>query len=461
MFDDFATSVLRACPSRLRRIDATMQRALLRRLIQAALERGELDFYAESAGRAGFADLVLDHIRELKRRDILPLAFSKARAPHRDARQQQELAQLYADYQQQLTTHSLVDAESSYWAARDALASRACTAFQNLELIVVDGFTDFTHTQHEILALLAGRARQLVIALQSDVDRPAPERADATRQRRAPSPYPLPEGEGKGRRADLFAKTSVTLAALRRHHPRLVERQFGPRKSAWPAHDYLLRYVFCPPGSAPALPSAAMESLPRYEIVAAAGAHDEIVQIARRIKRLLVEKSTPPSDILVVFRALNDSAARVREVFDQFGIPYFLESGEPVATTAVCKTLQALLRLDREDWPFRALVSVITNNSLTSLDDKARQAADWLVRDLQIVQGRRALLDRVEQLVAGHGTANELSQSAQRRVDRAKQALPALEQLAAALDELPHEATADRMVERTRETGNATGRCAN
>ncbi len=184
MFDDFATSVLRACPSRLRRIDATMQRALLQRLIQAALERGELDFYAESAGRAGFTDLVLDHVRELKRRDILPLAFSKAPAPHRDARQQQELAQLYADYQQQLTTHSLVDAESSYWAARDALASRACTAFQNLELIVVDGFTDFTHTQHEILALLAGRAKQLVIALQSDVDHPLPEEERKVRRAR-------------------------------------------------------------------------------------------------------------------------------------------------------------------------------------------------------------------------------------------------------------------------------------
>jgi ATP-dependent helicase/DNAse subunit B len=423
VFDDFARRVLRECPARLRHIDATMQRELLRRLIQAALGRGELDFYAASAGRAGFAELVLDHIRELKRRDILPHAFAQARVPDRDSRQQQELAQLYADYQQQLTTHSLVDAESSYWAARDALKTGTCRAFQNLELVVVDGFTDFTHTQHEILALLAKRTRQLVISLQSDSS--------------------LPHAKGEGIcRADLFAKTSATLASLRRHHPRLDERQFAPSRSNWPAQDFLLQHLFSPPGSAPPCSADAIESLDRYEIVAAASAQDEVVQIARRIKKLLKETGARPSEILVVLRSLRESAARIREVFDEFGIPYYLEDGEGVATTATCKTLQALLRLDREDWPFRAVVSIITNRALTALDEGARRAADWLIRDLQVAQGRRELFERIEQLAGNAPIASELSEHAQRRVQHAKQALPALEKLAAALDALPQEGTA-------------------
>jgi superfamily I DNA/RNA helicase/RecB family exonuclease len=417
-----------------------MQRELLRRLVRSARDRGELVFHHEASARRGFVDLFLEHIRELKRRDVLPLDYAKARAPYGDARQQQELAQLYADYQQQLTTHSLVDPESASWAARDALAGRNCQAFDDLELIVVDGFTDFTGTQHEILALLARRAKLLLIALQHDAE-----------SARAAVPH-RPRG-------DLFAKTTATLAALRRHHPRLEVRYASSQSSSWPARDYLLENLFRPPDRSAALPDAALASLGRFEIIAAAGLHDEIVQIARRIKRLLSgtavnprgssggeSSRVRPSDVLVVFRSLTDSAARIREVFGEFGIPYFLELGEPLRTTAVCQALQGLLKLDQNDWPFRQIVSTITNRSLTALDEQSRKAADWLVRDLQVANGRRTLIERTEELADPAASSAELNEHAQRRAAQAKLALPALRRLAAALDELPHAATASEWI---------------
>ena len=106
------------------------------------------------------------------------------------------------------------------------------------------------------------------------------------------------------------------------------------------------------------------------------------------LRRLRACHGRAPGDIVVVFRSLADVAPRVREVFDQFGIPYSLESSLPIATAPIAKTLLGLLRLDDENWPFRRVVSVITNNMLTAFDVSARQSAEWLVRDLQIADGR-------------------------------------------------------------------------
>jgi RecB family exonuclease len=240
------------------------------------------------------------------------------------------------------------------------------------------------------------------------------------------------------------------------------------------------RNVFQPPNRVRGSSDETIQSLDRLAFIEAAGAHDEIIQLAQRIKRLLTTPlplregqgegsstplpireaqgegsnaerisskeqpagSTRPGDILVVFRSLAEAAPRVREVFEQFGIPYFLEAGRPLASTPVFKTLSALLQLHEQDWPFRRTIAVITNHALSAIDQDARRAADWLVRDLQIAEGRATLLNRARQLAADADPPAGRSARANRRAEEARLALPAMETLCAALDELPSEATA-------------------
>src|SRR5690606_28101958 len=116
----------------------------------------------------------------------------------------------------------------------------------------------------------------------------------------------------------------------------------------------------------PAPSSSVEQSLDRVQIVAAAGVHDEIVTLARDIKRRLTSVLAPiaAGEIVVVFRNLHDAAPRIREAFDEFGIPYSLEAARPLASTTVMRLLLDLLRLDHEDWPFRRVVSIVTNNQL-------------------------------------------------------------------------------------------------
>ena len=155
-------------------------------------------------------------------------------------------------------------------------------------------------------------------------------------------------------------------------------------------------------------------------------------------------RTARPSDLIVVFRSLHDAAPRVREVFDEFGIPFSLESGVPLMSAAVIRLFADLLRLDRENWPFRGLVAVVTNNLLSVFDRRARAACEWLIRDLQIAEGRAALIGRLEHLVAqAEANPPKPDTETNRRRDRTSVAIAALarlRQLADALDELPESA---------------------
>ncbi len=206
-FDDLSQQIVLAAKLRIRPISPVLQRELLRRTLARAVETKRLSFFAEAAHRAGFIDLLIEHIRELRQRGVHPPAYERIAAARGESPQHQELALLYADYDRQLTAHGLCDAEGIHWAARDALASGACSRFAELDLVVVDGFTDFTRTQHEVLRHLAARAQQLCISLPAD-------------------------SEGVAARPDLFAKTAATLAELKQFFPQLKPHCLAPRPSA-------------------------------------------------------------------------------------------------------------------------------------------------------------------------------------------------------------------------------------
>ena len=200
-----------------------------------------------------------------------------------------------------------------------------------------------------------------------------------------------------------------------------------------------------------------LESLGQIEIVQAAGTHDEVLQITRRIKARLAEQKVRPADIVVVYRSLTEVAPRIAKVFTQFAIPFSIESLPRLSTTAVFKSLVALLTLDRDDWPFRQVVSVITNNRLAASQTQSWRAADWLVRDLQVASGRGRLLEAITKLAEQFPQLAEFGEHTQRRVAAAAAALPVLSQLAAALEELPAEATPVEWCQALAKLGAALG----
>lgn len=407
-FHNLAKSVLSLTRPIPRALRPAVQRELLRRLVNQALRQGHLHYFAEAAKRANFIDALAEHFHELERADIGAEEYAKFPPAHKNEQENRESALLYQSYASSLAEHHLLSEEGSLRILRDRLLAGDDSLPKQFELVVVDGFTDFTRTQHRILEVLATRTRRLHITLPCDTTRP-----------------------------DLFAKTTTTLAELRYVHPKIHLEEPAAESRAWPALKFALENLFRNPKQIPKPKKEVATSLDRLQFIAGASTHDEVVQIARRIKGQLASGGAKPGDILVVFRSLNDASSRIREVFTQYGIPFSLDAPPRLLASPIIKAVLNLLRLDQEDWPFRRLVAIVTNNLFSCFDHAARRAADWLVRELQIVDGRDRLLDLVRKFASDDTPTRQQSEQRSRLVEAAKLALPLLEHLEQSLAALP------------------------
>lgn len=417
-FDQFAGRLLASAAPKMRPISALLVRSILKQLIDENARSGQLDYFAPIANTSGFLDLVFAFIRELKRLEIWPQELADAQGPHAGEKDR-ELCRIYAQYQELLLQHDLYDAEGQFWAARALLREGKRGPFAAIEHVFVDGFTDFTRTEHEVLELLASRAASLSISLPLEPDT---------------------------RRGDLFVKTTRTLAELRRRHPHLEVECLRRRPGPLAALDHLERHLFANPKDV--TEAADTEGI---EIVAAAGVTHEIELIARRIKGLLVQRengahAVVPSDILVVFRSLAETAPLVREVFDRYGIPCAVHAAPPLATAPIAQALVDWMRLAVEDWPFRRVLAVLAHNYFQPSwpewhDGRAAVALEHLVRELQMPSGRADLVRSMERLASRAAAELAAKKRLSARLLQAQLAAPLLRRMCDALDHLPQRGT--------------------
>ena len=233
------------------------------------------------------------------------------------------------------------------------------------ELVVVDGFTDFTRTQHEMLQILARDAEQFFVSL------------------------PL---EAEPCRADLFAKPLVTLSILEKAMPGLtIEQLARPSETAWPAMARLEQTLFINPRFRDKSTDAVGE-VQGIEILAAARQEGEVRLIGAKIKRLLVDGVAKPSEIAVVVRSLPDAGALIGEVFGRMGIPVFLELGQTLDRSPALRALVRLVQLDLNDWPFDELLALVRSNYFRPdwpgwREGKTAAVVEQTIRRLQIPMG--------------------------------------------------------------------------
>jgi ATP-dependent helicase/nuclease subunit B len=422
-FAQFAEQVLAASDRVVQPISDLGKRQILRRLIKVEAAAGRLQHFRSIAGTAGLADLVAEFISELKRQEIWPDEFEKA-CRARKQQKDRELAAIYRAYQQHLNDNGLYDAEGRFWTARELLRDGQRRPFEHLRHVVVDGFTDFTRPQLEILQTLADRADTLQLSL------------------------PLESERG---RPDLFAKPASTLAQVRaRFTGMTIERLARGECPTWPALAHVERELFKNPRHVVRATSA-----PGIEVSEAGRALDEVYLVARRIKRLLVSgdpatgNKVSPADVVVVARSPAALSEILREAFDELGIPCAFESGIPLSRVPLVAALVAALRVHVEDWPFRGLLHLLGNNYLrpdwTERRDLAALAAtDRVIRSQQVARGRRTLLGALRR--AAEAQAATASAAVERDRHEAQRTLAIVEQLAAAFDQLPRRATAGAWV---------------
>lgn len=454
-FDQFAEQILAYADEEIRPIDERMKRLVIERLLAEAAARGKLKHFASIAETPGLVDLASTFISELKRVEIWPDEFAEAcresaalGAPQgKLSARDQELFALYRDYQATLNRAKLYDLEGRFWSARHMLQAGQIEPYGNLKLVVVDGFTDFTRTQHEILEQLAARSEEILISLPDEVETARP---------------------------DLFTKPRTTLAQLSERHPSATIRRLARRSPpACPAFDHIERQIFMSPRETTPIADTA-----GIEFIAAVGSVGEMEQLARRVKRLLVrgeaadgESALPvrPDDIVVMFRGLDEAAPLVREIFTRYGIPTAIETGRSLSRSPSLTALVALVGLDADDWEFAALLGVVGSNYFSPDWPEIHQpgveaATERTIRHLQIPHGREPLLAAVETLAmsspAEIGADDPFAENKNRRNrlrTDALLALPVLRRLAETFDKLPRRATVGAWAEALESLARETG----
>jgi ATP-dependent helicase/DNAse subunit B len=420
-FSQFAEAVIAASRLPIRPLDQLEKRQLIRRLIDQGVAEGWLVYFRAIAHTEGLLDLVSELFADLKRQEIWPEELTATCRRLGNQPKDRELAELYDRYQTLLLRQNLYDDEGRFWAARDLIGQGQLTPFHDLRLVIVDGFADFTRTQHEILTLLHARTDELLISLPWDASR-----------------------------NDLFDKPNRTLAELGRRLPGFARQEIARHASAAeqsPAATlaHLESNLFRDPRSIQASDAAV-----GLEIVAAAGEFNEIELIARRIKRLLLEgddgATVAPGDIVVVFRSVSSHAFHIREVFGEYGIPFAIDHRIACERAPLMSALIETLKLDLDDWPFRSVLQVCLSNYFRPgwpawRNGEAGRAVERAVRKLQIPNGRQALLAALKRWADREPSVGD-SAERRRRQEEAHAAHAVLDGVAAAFDRLPTSATA-------------------
>jgi len=421
-FAQFAETLISQADRPMRPIDALLKRQILQQVIHDALAAGRLQYFAPIADREGLLLWIDALISDLKRQEVWPEDFLRAAKQAGLRAKDDEVAAIYKAYQDLLVEHHCYDAEGRFWAARESLARGEWGPFAKVQTVVVDGFTDFTWTQLEILRLLADRAERMWITL---------------------------PGEEGDERSDLFAKPRTTVKQIQERIKQVQVQSLNrlPQPN-WPAMAHLEQRVFGNPRRHVAGPE------PRgIEIWACENQKGELRRIAREIKRVLVEEKLAPERIGVVFRSVTPVASQVHEIFSEYGLPFQIDEGKPLGESPLVVNLLQALQLIADDWPYRRVLQVLASNYVT-FDDPThrpdeRGSVEWAIRELQVSEGRTALLRALERrisasrerLAAARSEGDEDLAEREEKLVRMEQALRILQLLARACDVLPKQAT--------------------
>jgi hypothetical protein len=258
--------------------------------------------------------------------------------------------------------------------------------FADLSVVAVDGFTDFTPTQLDILALIASMVPRMVITLPW-----SPDGREKMWHWTARTLDRIRTRLGDIAIVPMQGATATPLAAVPPSSDPIAsdESPGGTLRQIWEGiFDY----------DAPAAPPP-----PGLSIVAAPGIDAEVAHMAVEVKRLLAAGARCGS-IAILLR--NPSAYRrhVERIFHERGITISQARHSVTDCPAVRFALQ-VASLDEDDFPAAGVLAVIKNSyfspaALGPYDGATVAAAEMIIRRGNVLSGRESYAKAARRLAA-------------------------------------------------------------
>jgi len=173
--------LLKIAGTPVRRLGRLTRHNLLRQLLADMLAAGELSYFQRIATTRGFVSIMAELIDELKQSRVDVADFAAAARSEKD----REIAAIYRRYQDSLRQSDLADVEGEGWLALATLQKRR-DLIADVDMLLVDGYDQFTPVQAQLLAELSRSRTPVHITLTSlagaDASR-LPRRSLLARQR--------------------------------------------------------------------------------------------------------------------------------------------------------------------------------------------------------------------------------------------------------------------------------------
>ncbi len=350
---------------------------LLRAIIEQQASSGALDLFGEIAATRGFVRVVGRFIDELKTNGITPDAFAAQATRTKDV----ELAQIYRAYQDTLIAHELNDRDGQGWLALDLLEGRSQFA-ADVDLILVDGYDQFTTVQARLLEHLAAQSGEMFITLTTV---PGRERTIGRRFERA-----------RQRLHEAFG-------------PGLREVSAGARRDARPAPLRSLTGSLFRHGAQPTEAGASVTLVEAPDVAA------ESAALLRQVKELLLG-GCPPDDILIAVRDWTTYAPYLAAAARGYGLlPLLaLQSSDTLAENPAVTALLNLLDLPLSEFRRRELLDVLRSPyfDVPGLNGPWVDLLERVSRLQRVTAGRAAWLDAIRLAARVPANADEETDSA-------------------------------------------------
>lgn len=375
-FRRLAYRVMQECGGTARiHIDDTGKQMLLYKILQA--RRDDLEIFHKAAEQRGFIAELNELFNEFRRyqndagsmEEILARA---ARHLQEDedgeaasfVRKIQDLRIIYQEFETHLAGH-YVDSED-YLQTLAQHASRS--AYLREAELWIDGFAGFTPQEYAVIGELMRTVKQVTVALCLDRDYELGEMLHELNMFYTPASTML-------RLKELAERYGVALS-----EPVLLTGE-APRYKQAPmlAHlekHFALRHPPAYLGGIELLPDTKrrMAEDSQVRIAAAVNPRAEIEAAAREILKLVQTKGVRFREIAVVTRTLETYGDLMATVFEDHGIPYFMDHKKSVMHHPVVELIRSALEVIVHNWRYESVFRCVKTDLIS--DD--RQAMDEL-----------------------------------------------------------------------------------
>jgi ATP-dependent helicase/nuclease subunit B len=317
-------------------------------------------YFSGVTGYAGFKTAFLNFVREIKENSLDPRPFKDVLKKIQTGKDYSplnqkcdELVKLYERYQKALNKNGLMDREDFL---AQALTHLNKDTFSEVELLLIDGFHDYTQLELKFIKILTSLIPNVYVTLPYQISDPVPPAFRVSH------------------------KTYSRLSELDLKELRLDEN----RRTTSRMLGHIEANIFSQPEDTAVKlePDSSGTSL---RITAAANMQDEVEQIARAIRKLTYRDGYTFSQIAVIFRNIEKYRDIVEDTFTRFSIPVRIYGRTPLKDNPLIKAIINTASIFTDKWQDEAIWKILKSN--TGIDGN--------------------LINRLEQEYLKRGTVND------------------------------------------------------